>query len=89
MKLVVDQYVLDLFHPAKLSEENMYIANHAYSVVGKPLEEGQKEIQELLDHASQDKYLCSVEWHDPGDLVKSPNRLRRASSYSDESSDLG
>jgi len=67
----------------------MYIANHAYSVVGRPLDEGQKEIQESLDHASQDKYICSVEWHDPGDLGKSPSRLRRAWSYPDESSDLG
>jgi len=67
----------------------MYIANHAYSVVGRPLDEGQKEIQELLDHASQDKYICSVEWHDPGDLGKSPNPLRRAWRYSDESSHLG
>jgi alpha-ketoglutarate-dependent 2,4-dichlorophenoxyacetate dioxygenase len=30
---------------------------------------GQKEIQELLDHVSQARYVCAVEWKDEGDLV--------------------
>lgn len=46
----------------------MYIANHAYNVEGMPVEEGQKEIQDLIAHASQEKYVCPVSWHDPGDL---------------------
>ena len=50
----------------------MYIANHAHSVVGMDLAEGQKEIQALLDHATQPKYVCSIEWHDAGDLGMMP-----------------
>jgi len=52
----------------------MYIANHAYKVEGLSLEEGQNEIQKLLDHASQSKYVCSVEWKNDGDLVIWDNR---------------
>ncbi|WVR09808.1 hypothetical protein IAU60_006884 [Kwoniella sp. DSM 27419] len=48
---------------------NMYIANHAYKVAHLPVEEGQAEIQKLLDHASQDKYILTVDWQNPGDLV--------------------
>jgi hypothetical protein len=50
--------------------QNLYIANHAYSVVDLPLEEGQSELQALLDHAAQAKYVCPVQWNDPGDLGK-------------------
>ena len=56
----------------KAEGQNMYIANHAYSVVDMPLDQGQREIQELLDHASQEKYVCAVEWNDPGDLGTRP-----------------
>ncbi|ORX36838.1 putative 2,4-dichlorophenoxyacetate alpha-ketoglutarate dioxygenase [Kockovaella imperatae] len=48
---------------------NLYIANHAYKVQDLPLEQGQAEIQRLLNHASQHKYILSVDWRDPGDLV--------------------
>jgi alpha-ketoglutarate-dependent 2,4-dichlorophenoxyacetate dioxygenase len=46
----------------------MYIANHAYAVQGKDLEEGQQEIRALLDHATQSKYVTAVHWYDEGDL---------------------
>ncbi|GFZ43120.1 hypothetical protein JCM24511_00838 [Saitozyma sp. JCM 24511] len=48
---------------------NLYIANHAYCIDGWEVEQSQKEIQELLDHASQPKYTCEVEWENPTDLV--------------------
>ncbi|TXT04385.1 hypothetical protein VHUM_04152 [Vanrija humicola] len=48
---------------------NLYIANHAYRVESLPIPEGQDEIEMLLQHATQDKYRTSVEWHNPGDLV--------------------
>ncbi|KAL1405013.1 hypothetical protein Q8F55_008636 [Vanrija albida] len=48
---------------------NMYIANHAYRVEQLPIPEGQAEIDLLLDHATQDKYITSVEWKGVGDLV--------------------
>jgi alpha-ketoglutarate-dependent 2,4-dichlorophenoxyacetate dioxygenase len=46
----------------------MYIANHAYAVQGMDVEEGQREIQALIAHASQPKYVTAIHWHDPGDL---------------------
>lgn len=49
----------------------MYIANHAYAIQGLPIEEGQKEIKELIDYASQPKYVVPIHWNDPGDLGKS------------------
>ncbi|RSH92543.1 hypothetical protein EHS25_007987 [Saitozyma podzolica] len=48
---------------------NLYIANHAYCIDGWEVKQSQKEIQELLDHASQPKYTCEVEWENPTDLV--------------------
>lgn len=47
----------------------MYIANHAYRVDQLPIPEGQAEIDTLLNHATQDKYVCAVQWQDVGDLV--------------------
>jgi hypothetical protein len=51
--------------------QNLYIANHAYCIDGWEVETSQKEIQELLDHASQPKYTCEVEWENPTDLGES------------------
>lgn len=60
-----------------LTRQNMYIANHAYAIVDKPLEEGQREIKELIAHASQPKYVVPIHWNDPGDLSKSPAVYKR------------
>lgn len=49
--------------------QNMYIAAHAYSVVGMDEEESQKRLTDLLAWAAQDKYKVSLSWHDPGDLM--------------------
>lgn len=49
--------------------QNMYIAAHAYSVVGMDEEESQRRLAELLAWAAQDKYKISLGWHDPGDLM--------------------
>lgn len=34
-----------------------------------PLEAGQKEIDVILDHATQDKYVYAAEWKGVGDLM--------------------
>lgn len=47
----------------------MYIAAHAYKVEQLPLAEGQAEIEKLLEHASQDKYVLSLEWKRAGDMI--------------------
>ncbi|WWD00951.1 hypothetical protein V866_007889 [Kwoniella sp. B9012] len=49
--------------------KNLYIANHGYSLSGKSREESKDDIKMLLDHTSQPKYCCEVEWKNPTDLV--------------------
>jgi hypothetical protein len=65
---------------------------------GWEVKQSQKEIQELLDHASQPKYTCEVEWENPTDLGKSlpPTVLGYSmsgplanESRTDDDSDLG
>ena len=53
---------------------NLYIANHLHHLEypdGKWVseEEGTALIEELLAHATQEKYVVSVEWKEAGDLV--------------------
>lgn len=47
---------------------NLYIAAHAHHVEGMPVEEGQKELHELLLHAGKPDFVLSVQWKDIGDL---------------------
>jgi len=47
---------------------NLYIAAHAHHIEGKPVEEGQDELLQLLDYAGTPKFCFSVDWKDPGDL---------------------
>lgn len=48
---------------------NLYIAWHAHHVDGWTREESQPVIEELLRHASQDKYTFQVDWKNNGDLI--------------------
>jgi alpha-ketoglutarate-dependent 2,4-dichlorophenoxyacetate dioxygenase len=48
---------------------NMYIAWHAYNIDGWTREESKPILEQLLAHASQDKYTFEVEWENNGDLV--------------------
>lgn len=48
---------------------NLYIASHAYNIQGKTKAESQPLIQRLLKHASQDKYVFTVEWQNNGDVA--------------------
>ncbi|KJZ79058.1 hypothetical protein HIM_01831 [Hirsutella minnesotensis 3608] len=48
---------------------NLYIAAHAFHVDGKPAQEGMSLIQDLLRHASQDKYTFKVAWENKGDMI--------------------
>ncbi|KAJ4377923.1 hypothetical protein N0V83_000753 [Neocucurbitaria cava] len=49
--------------------KNLYIAHHAHHIEGLPKEDGQKIIQSLLGHATQDKYTFEVEWENDGDII--------------------
>jgi len=47
----------------------IYVGNHMHHIEGLPEKEGTELINRLLEHACQDKYILSVEWQNPGDLV--------------------
>ncbi|EXJ83360.1 alpha-ketoglutarate-dependent 2,4-dichlorophenoxyacetate dioxygenase [Capronia coronata CBS 617.96] len=64
--------ILQLHEPS--GRTNLYIANHLHHLeyldgtrVAEP--EGTELIETLLNHASQPKYLLSVDWREPGDLI--------------------
>ncbi|KAM0748865.1 putative 2,4-dichlorophenoxyacetate alpha-ketoglutarate dioxygenase [Meredithblackwellia eburnea MCA 4105] len=61
---------------------NLYIAAHTYSIDQLPLEEGQKLIDELLEHCSQDKYVYESSWDEVGMLTMWDNTcvMHRAKS---------
>ncbi|RFU27383.1 hypothetical protein B7463_g8958, partial [Scytalidium lignicola] len=47
----------------------IYVGNHMHHIEGLPEKESTELIERLLAHTSQDKYILSVEWQNPGDLV--------------------
>lgn len=47
----------------------IYLAKHIHSLEGVSLEESQAILDRIFDHATQDKYVINVEWHDPGDMI--------------------
>jgi len=53
---------------------NLYIANHLHHLEYPngdrvPEPESTELIETLLKHATQDKYLVSIEWREPGDVI--------------------
>ncbi|GAA6056374.1 hypothetical protein JCM3770_005977 [Rhodotorula araucariae] len=78
-----------LVQRASDGEDTFLIAAHAKRVVQPEqwdLEKSQKLIWELIDHATQPKYVFSAEWHAPGDLIWWDNRasMHRATPFSDQ-----
>ncbi len=65
--------------------KTLYVAAHASHVVGWPVEEGRKLIKELIDFATQPRFVRSVAWKQPGDLVIWDNRctMHRATPFED------
>ncbi|KAK5625982.1 hypothetical protein RRF57_001698 [Xylaria bambusicola] len=66
---------------------NLYVGAHLHHIEHEPHDEGDEDgafgkeipdswplVQKLNAHASQDKYVISVPWNDPGDLVIWDNR---------------
>jgi alpha-ketoglutarate-dependent 2,4-dichlorophenoxyacetate dioxygenase len=49
--------------------KNLYIARHAHHIEELPKESSDKLLDELIEFATQEKYVCSVEWEQDGDLV--------------------
>ena len=53
----------------RTGRKNLYVTTYAYTIDGMDYNESQKLIQPLLAHATQDKYVCRVDWENPGDMV--------------------
>ncbi|KAL2821224.1 hypothetical protein BJX63DRAFT_418228 [Aspergillus granulosus] len=47
----------------------IYLAKHIHSLEGVLPEESQAILDRLFAHATQDKYVIDVQWHDPGDMI--------------------
>ena len=47
---------------------NLYIAAHAHHIEGKPVDEGQAILTDLLKFAGQERFVFNVAWENPGDL---------------------
>jgi alpha-ketoglutarate-dependent 2,4-dichlorophenoxyacetate dioxygenase len=64
----------------------LYIAAHASHIVGWPVEEGRKLLQELMEFVTQPSFVRSVAWRNPGDLVIWDNRctMHRATPFADQ-----
>ena len=48
---------------------NLYIAAHAHHVEGLPADQSGELLKNLMDHATQEKYMMSFQWRQTGDLV--------------------
>jgi alpha-ketoglutarate-dependent 2,4-dichlorophenoxyacetate dioxygenase len=68
-------------HPGS-GRNALYIASHASHIVGWPLEEGRALLRELLEFATQPRFIYSHQWR-LGDLVIWDNRctLHRATPF--------
>ena len=66
----VPQRLVDHYDDGRSS---LYLASHASHVVGLPVEEGRALLGELMEHATQDRFVYSHDWV-VGDLVVWDNR---------------
>lgn len=59
---------------------NLYIGGHLHHIEGVPRDESEALVRRLNAHVAQDKYVVSVEWQGPGDMIIWDNRavLHRA-----------
>jgi len=68
-------------HPGS-GRNTLYIASHASHIIGMPVDEGQALLQELIEFATQPRFIYSHTWH-VGDLVIWDNRatMHRATPF--------
>ncbi|KIA75818.1 hypothetical protein HK57_00432 [Aspergillus ustus] len=48
---------------------NLYIAAHVHHIEGLGEKDSKALFDRLFQHATQEKYVIEIEWHNPGDLV--------------------
>ena len=71
-------------HPGS-HRKTLYIASHASHIVDWPMEEGRQLLRELLEFSTQPRFVQSLAWKQPGDLVIWDNRctMHRATPFED------
>ena len=71
-------------HPGS-GRKTLYLASHASHIVGWPVEEGRRLIEELIERSTQPTFVRSVAWKQAGDLVIWDNRctMHRATPFED------
>ena len=62
---------------------NLYVGAHLHHIEGVPAEKSAALIEALNNHTRQQKYIISVSWHNPGDMIIWDNRavLHRAGEF--------
>jgi alpha-ketoglutarate-dependent 2,4-dichlorophenoxyacetate dioxygenase len=75
------QHPLERKHPGS-GRKALYIASHASHIIGWPIEEGRALLRELLDFATQPRFVFAHQWR-TGDLVIWDNRctMHRATPF--------
>ncbi|KAI4591485.1 hypothetical protein KJ359_013320 [Pestalotiopsis sp. 9143b] len=48
---------------------NLYLAMHIHHIEGLEAQDSDRLFWKLFDHATQEKYRVTVDWHSPGDMV--------------------
>ena len=68
-------------HPGS-GRNTLYVASHASHIIGMPVDEGQALLRELIEFATQPRFIYSHTWH-VGDLVIWDNRatMHRATPF--------
>jgi alpha-ketoglutarate-dependent 2,4-dichlorophenoxyacetate dioxygenase len=71
-KLPPVEQMLVRYHPVS-GRKSLYLASHASHVIGPPIEEGRKLIEELIEYATQPRFVYQHVWT-VGDVVMWDNR---------------
>jgi alpha-ketoglutarate-dependent 2,4-dichlorophenoxyacetate dioxygenase len=68
-------------HPGS-GRKTLYVASHAFHIIGLPVDEGQALLRELIEFATQPRFIYSHTWH-AHDLVIWDNRatMHRATPF--------
>lgn len=53
----------------------LYVPSHCHHIEGLGLEESREKLDFLFGHATQDDFVVSVPWQNPGDLIMWDNRV--------------
>jgi alpha-ketoglutarate-dependent 2,4-dichlorophenoxyacetate dioxygenase len=48
---------------------NLYIAAHCHHIDGVSAEKSAQLLRELIEHSTQAKFIISIPWHGPGDMI--------------------